>query len=593
LVSAVICTRDRPRLLQQTVDSVLAQRLAPAELIIVDDGSDPPALKPDSPSVPVRIIRLGGAGPGAARAAGLAAARHQLIAFCDDDDVWFDDHLEALVAHIQAEPEVALVYADAQWWEDGVGSEVPFSLDYDAELLREGPNFILPSTAICRVAALRAAGGFDCSLPAFEDWDLWLRLSLDHPIRHLRRVLGAVRFSADGVAVARASWREWTRIHRRHRRRVERAGPEAEHNLRRRAGPPPRFDPRTWSGGRRELLWHSTMRPNMSFSVVSRYLIEALDREGVQVRIAPTLNQPAPGLERFYHPDDGRGRFAFYYDWRCQPRVLPPPRVMRTVWESTRVPPAQIATINRDVELIWVPSACTREIYLDCGVQVPVKLLPNGVDGERFPLLERDEDRETITFGTLAELSPRKGTDVLLAAFMAEFSAKDPVRLLISATHGPGAYACEDPRISWREGLLSHGPPLLEFLRELDVFVLPSRAEPWGLPGLEAMATGAPLIATRWGGPAEYMDPADSLPLDYQLVDCGGVVSNNRRYEGRWAEPDREHLQALMRWCLHHREEVRAMGRRAAARVRRDFTWERPARMLKHDLDELALARAG
>jgi glycosyltransferase involved in cell wall biosynthesis len=588
LVSAVICTRDRPRLFQGALESVLAQRLAPAELIVVDDGSDPPVRAPVGLPIAVRTIRLGRAGPGAARAAALDAARHQLIAFCDDDDVWFPDHLEALVAYLQSEPDAALAYADAQWWEEGPSSEVPFSIDYDAELLRESANFILPSTAVCRVAAARAAGGFDRSLSAFEDWELWLRISLDHPIRHLRRVLGAVRFSPDGVAAAGTDWNEWARIHDRHRRRIERAGSEAEHSLRRRLGPPPRFDRRTWSEDRRELLWHSTLRRTMSFGVVSRYLIEALEREGVQVRIAPTLNQPVAGLERFYRPDDGRGRFGFYYDWRFQPGVLPPPRVMRTDWESTRVPDQQIATINRHVELVWVPSACTREIYLSCGARVPVKLLPNGVDPARFPLLER-EQRETITFGTFAELSPRKGTDVLLAAFLSEFAAAEPARLLVSASHGGHAYACEDPRVFWREGLLDHGPPLLGFLQEIDVFVFPSRAEPWGMPGLEAMATGVPVIATNWGGPAEYMDAADSLPLDFRLVDCEGVVSNNRRYEGRWAEPDREHLQALMRWCFDHREEIRAMGARAAARVRHDFTWARPARMLKHDLDELAV----
>jgi hypothetical protein len=83
------------------------------------------------------------------------------------------------------------------------------------------------------------------------------------------------------------------------------------------------------------------------------------------------------------------------------------------------------------------------------------------------------------------------------------------------------------------------------------------------------------------------MDPSDSLPLNYDLVDCNGVISNDVRYDGRWAEPDPEHLRALMRWCLDHRGEARAMGLRAAARVRRAFTWDRPAQIIRRDLDEL------
>lgn len=589
-VSAVICTRNRPELLGEAVSSVLAQQLRPAELIIVDDGSDPAVEQPEGTVVPTRVVRLAGKGSGAARAAGLLAASHPLIAWCDDDDIWFPDHLAVLVPRLEAEPQIGLVYADALWWQDGQPAGVPFSIDYAAELLRESAeNFILPSTVVCRTAAARTAGGFDAALHAYEDWDLWLRMSVEHPMRHIARTLGAVRWSDDGVAASGRGWETWERLYSRHLRRVRRVGAAAEHDLVRRPGPPPKFDRTTWCDSRRELLWHSTLRPDMSFGVVSRYLIAELERQGVEVRIAPTVNQPVSGLERFYRPDDGRGRVGFYYDWRFEPAVLPAPRVMRTVWESTHVPAEQIATINREVELIWVPSRCTRQIYLDCGTRVPVKLLPNGVDPELFPILEREEC-ETFTFGTFAELSPRKGTDVLLAAFLTEFSPQEPARLLLSATHDRHGFECDDPRVVWRAGLLSHGEPLLAFLRELDIFVLPSRGEPWGMPGLEAMATAIPLIATNWGGPADYMDPADSLPLQYELVNCRGVVSNQRRYEGEWAEPDREHLQHLMRWCFDHRLEAREMGHRAAERVRREFPWARPAEILKRDLDELFAA---
>jgi glycosyltransferase involved in cell wall biosynthesis len=129
---------------------------------------------------------------------------------------------------------------------------------------------------------------------------------------------------------------------------------------------------------------------------------------------------------------------------------------------------------------------------------------------------------------------------------------------------------------------------LLELLGRMDAFVLPSRGEGFGLCGLEAMATGLPLIATGWSGPAEYLDPGDSFPLDYRLVDAGGTASNHVHYHGLWAEPDYEHLRYLLRWLFEHPEEAAARGRRAAERVRADWSWDRPALQICHDLDDIA-----
>jgi glycosyltransferase involved in cell wall biosynthesis len=98
------------------------------------------------------------------------------------------------------------------------------------------------------------------------------------------------------------------------------------------------------------------------------------------------------------------------------------------------------------------------------------------------------------------------------------------------------------------------------------------------------------VIATGWSGPAEYLDPSDSLALAYSLVDAGGVESNRTRYFGRWAEPDVDHLRALMRWVYEHPAEAAAMGRAASARVHRDWTWDRVAADLEEHLDAAAAA---
>ena len=105
-VSAVVCTRDRPESLPQTLESVLNQSSPVAELIIVDDGVVSPASTPSDTPVPVRVLRTGGSGAGQARAAGLEAVRCELVAWCDDDDVWFPDHVAGAQCPYRCPPHV-------------------------------------------------------------------------------------------------------------------------------------------------------------------------------------------------------------------------------------------------------------------------------------------------------------------------------------------------------------------------------------------------------------------------------------------------------------------------------------------------------
>jgi glycosyltransferase involved in cell wall biosynthesis len=293
------------------------------------------------------------------------------------------------------------------------------------------------------------------------------------------------------------------------------------------------------------------------------------------------------GFERFFRPLDHWGRFAFYYDYRVRPSVLKTRHVINySMWESTQVPVDHIVEINRAALLQCVPCRQNAESFRRCGLRIPVKVLHHGVDPTLFPYVSRRHP-ERFTFGTFGDLSPRKGIDVLIGAFVEEFKPSEPVRLLMKTTTTSQQWAIRDPRVRLVSGFLNQ-PELLEFLGEMDAFVLPSRGEGFGLCGLEAMSTGLPVIATNWGGPSEYLDPQDSFPLCYRLVDARGVVSNQVRYFGAWAEPDREHLRYLMRWLYEHPAEGAAKGGLAAQRVHSQWTWDRVARDLRDILDTLA-----
>ena len=88
-VSVVLPTRGRPGLMREAVWSVLGQTVPASEIVVVDDGGEGEAERVVAPlrrgaRVPVRVVQGAGRGPGAARNAGMAEARGELVAFLDD-----------------------------------------------------------------------------------------------------------------------------------------------------------------------------------------------------------------------------------------------------------------------------------------------------------------------------------------------------------------------------------------------------------------------------------------------------------------------------------------------------------------------------
>jgi glycosyltransferase involved in cell wall biosynthesis len=174
-------------MVRQAIASVLAQRCREFELIVVDDGStdrtceDLEQLARDNSAM--RIERLPeNRGPAAARNRGVAIARGEFVAFLDSDDLWMPAKLARQLEFMDRRPELALSQCEEIWMRDGVRVNPgrrhrKRTGDFFVESLRT--CLVSPSAAIIRRRIFEAAGGFDETLRAAEDYDLWLRLLLD------------------------------------------------------------------------------------------------------------------------------------------------------------------------------------------------------------------------------------------------------------------------------------------------------------------------------------------------------------------------------------------------------------------------------
>jgi len=211
-ISIVLATHNQARWLPETITSVRAQTLTDWELLVVDDGStDDTAEVAARAGADTRIRYLPGARRerAAARNRGIAAAKSNLVAFLDGDDLWHPEKLARQTAALDAAPDAALCYTVARYV-DATGARLgirrpPVLLEGEIFPALMRANRMILASVLVRQSALDEAGAFDERLPAFgcEDWDLWLRIARFFPVVAVRDELTYYRRHAGNTARAR------------------------------------------------------------------------------------------------------------------------------------------------------------------------------------------------------------------------------------------------------------------------------------------------------------------------------------------------------------------------------------------------------
>lgn len=189
-VSVIIPTFNRAWILAEAIDSVLDQTRPADEVIVVDDGStdDTQALLRRYGGR-IQILCQPNRGVSAARNAGIRRSTGALIALLDADDLWRPAKLARQTAFFDAHPEALICQTEETWVRRGQRVN-------PKQRHRKPSGWIFePSLALCLVSPsavmmhrelLEDMGGFDEALPACEDYDLWLRVSLRTPIHLIK-----------------------------------------------------------------------------------------------------------------------------------------------------------------------------------------------------------------------------------------------------------------------------------------------------------------------------------------------------------------------------------------------------------------------
>ena len=186
LVSVIIPTYNRGWTIKEAIDSVLAQSFIDFELIVVDDGStDDTSEILDSYRDDIKVLSQENNGVSAARNRGVATASGIFIAFLDSDDLWLPEKLSSQVDFFNSNPDALICQTEEIWVRNNMRvnpkkrHKKPWGMIFEPSL---DLCLVSPSAVMIRRSLFEEVGVFDETLPACEDYDLWLRISCRYPV---------------------------------------------------------------------------------------------------------------------------------------------------------------------------------------------------------------------------------------------------------------------------------------------------------------------------------------------------------------------------------------------------------------------------
>lgn len=279
-----------------------------------------------------------------------------------------------------------------------------------------------------------------------------------------------------------------------------------------------------------------------------------------------------------------------------------------TTWETTKLPQGWADACNHMNEL-WVPCKQNVEVFRESGVKIPIHLIPHAFSRELFEeetdALQIQNQDQNFTFYSVFQWTERKNPVDILKAYLTEFKAHENVCLLLKTyMFDPGSeaekgkikaiiteikeklYLKNYPKILLISSLLSK-PQVNAIHKHGDCYLSFHRNEGFGIPIIEAMMAGKPVICTGYGGPADFVTKETGFPVPWQMTPCFGMPWDTYTGEMEWADINIMEARKSMRWVYNNREAAKQIGLQGQKFVDENFSWKAVGQLMKERLESI------
>jgi glycosyltransferase involved in cell wall biosynthesis len=261
------------------------------------------------------------------------------------------------------------------------------------------------------------------------------------------------------------------------------------------------------------------------------------------------------------------------------------------VFESDRIPSIVLPTLQT-ADQVWVPSQWGYQILMQHGLDPDrCSIVQEGVDTELYHTWRPRVERDQVRFLTVGKYEQRKSITETIEAWAQAFGADPDVYLTVKTDHFVDqdikqqqirdqleSLALSNVTVLWGS---ADRDLMINLYRDADVFVLPTKGEGWGLPLIEAAASGLPVITTEWGAHTQFLKSSSCIFVEHDLVPIQ-CPEYQRFYPqagdwGQWAQPRIDSIAQALITARDQIPQLRQQAQINARQIRQEFSWSQCA----------------
>jgi len=273
-------------------------------------------------------------------------------------------------------------------------------------------------------------------------------------------------------------------------------------------------------------------------------------------------------------------------------------------WETDKIPKDWVKNMN-EVDEFWVVSEQSKQIFANSGIKSKLTVIPQSMDYASIIGCKPYSLLDGYKFYSIFQWTERKNPRAMIQSFLKAFPDNEHVSFFIKTYRANFSQSeskiITDSIIKWRKEITDSLYPKiilsLDALSNEDIFrihascdclVSSHRGEGWGMPQMQAMSFGNPIISTAYGGIHDYINKDCYYPIPYELIKVERMEWIPWYTPDQcWADVNEEQLIKTLKYVYKHQKEAQKIGTKGREETMKIFDIHLLGQIMKKRLEEI------